>query len=287
MQWWCAAVGVDWSWEWRAYPGVWLFILLVALAFPALRRAVADDAGTAARRGRPVVYGLGTVVLWLALDWPIGALGGGYLASLHMVQFLMIAYIAAPLLLLGVPYGAFERLARNRVAATLLPPITHPLIALVLFNLMVAVTHLPAPTDFLMSSQLGSFVLDMAWLTGGFLFWWPICAPWPARTWMSPPVQVGYLAVQIIAGTPIFAVLAFADLPLYATYELAPRVNDISARADQQAAGMLMKTMGMPIMLTASAIIFLRWAKRAEREDLAGLDDVAASPRRERPPITM
>ena len=30
MQWWCAAVGVDWSWEWRAYPGVWLFILAVA-----------------------------------------------------------------------------------------------------------------------------------------------------------------------------------------------------------------------------------------------------------------
>ena len=31
MQWWCSAQGVAWSWEWRAYPGVWLFVLCIAL----------------------------------------------------------------------------------------------------------------------------------------------------------------------------------------------------------------------------------------------------------------
>ena len=273
MQWWCAAVGVDWSWEWRAYPGVWLFILCVALLFPLLRRVAGTAGGDT--RGRPVVYGLGVLALWIALDWPVGALGGGYLASLHMVQFLTIAYVASPLLLLGVPRGAFERLARNRAANAVLPGLTHPLIALVVFNLIVAATHLPAPTDFLMASQLGSFALDMVWLGGGLLFWWPVCATWPARPWMSPPVQVGYLAAQIIAGTPIFAYIAFADLPLYATYELAPRVHGISARTDQQTAGLLMKTMGMPSLLVASAIIFLRWAKRDEREDVAALEHAA------------
>ena len=23
MQWWCAALGETWTWNWRAYPGVW------------------------------------------------------------------------------------------------------------------------------------------------------------------------------------------------------------------------------------------------------------------------
>ena len=30
MTWWCAASSEPWSWAWRAYPGVWLFIALLA-----------------------------------------------------------------------------------------------------------------------------------------------------------------------------------------------------------------------------------------------------------------
>ena len=32
MQWWCAALGEQWTWNWRAYPGVWLFVVAVAAA---------------------------------------------------------------------------------------------------------------------------------------------------------------------------------------------------------------------------------------------------------------
>jgi len=262
MQWWCAAQDVDWSWAWRPYPGVWLFIAALAATYWVLRRAAGGE------DGRRWVWMLGVLTLWIALDWPVGALGGGYLASLHMVQFLMIAYIASPLLLAGAPRGAFERLGGTRFGRTVLPTLTHPLAALFIFNLIVALTHLPAPTDWLMASQLGSFALDMIWLGAGLLFWWPVCAPVPERRWMAPPVKVGYLGVQIIAGTPIFAYIAFAELPLYAVYELAPRVHGISARSDQQAAGMLMKVVGMPIMIVASAIIFLRWSREAERDEL-------------------
>ena len=31
MQFWCSASGAAWTWTWRAYPGVWLFVLLLAL----------------------------------------------------------------------------------------------------------------------------------------------------------------------------------------------------------------------------------------------------------------
>ena len=32
MQWWCAAQDVAWSWTWRPYPGVWIFIATLAFA---------------------------------------------------------------------------------------------------------------------------------------------------------------------------------------------------------------------------------------------------------------
>ena len=33
MQWWCAALGIPWTWSWRAYPGVWLLIALIAMGY--------------------------------------------------------------------------------------------------------------------------------------------------------------------------------------------------------------------------------------------------------------
>ena len=95
MQWWCAALGAPWVWRWRPYPGVWLFIALLGLAYWRL-------AGRGATRGQRLCFGAGLLVLWSALDWPLGALGGGYLASVHMVQFLLIGIALAMFFLILV-----------------------------------------------------------------------------------------------------------------------------------------------------------------------------------------
>ena len=40
MQWWCSATGEAWSWQWQAYPGVWLFALTTAALYAlAVRRS--------------------------------------------------------------------------------------------------------------------------------------------------------------------------------------------------------------------------------------------------------
>jgi hypothetical protein len=71
---WCSATGVAWTWQWRAYPGVWLFIILMAFGMWAWNRAGGRAAGRAPRPVHPAFVG-GLIVLWLSLDWPIGALG--------------------------------------------------------------------------------------------------------------------------------------------------------------------------------------------------------------------
>jgi putative membrane protein len=268
MQWWCSALGIPWEWTWRAYPGVWLFIfLLFALYRRILRRAdqVAPDAP--GRRGRTISFGIGLVSLWLALDWPIGALGAGYLASAHMVQFLLIGLIVPPLLLYGIPPVAYEPLRRRPALLRVLGFLTHPLIAIVIFNGVVLGTHTPMVADALMKSQLGSAAIDLAWLGSAFIFWWPLIAPLPERRWMHPLVKTAILTAQLIVGKPIFVYLTFAEYPVYATYELAPRVNGMTAQADQQIAGLLMEVAGAFILLAATTILFLSWAKREERAD--------------------
>jgi len=101
MQWWCSAQGIPWSWTWRPYVGVWLLIAALGVAGWLFTRR------TGRTRLQRVSFLTGLLLLWAALDWPIGTLGAGYLASVHMVQFLLIVFYAPPLILLGLLVTVF------------------------------------------------------------------------------------------------------------------------------------------------------------------------------------
>jgi putative membrane protein len=264
VQWWCSAQTAAWEWTWRPYPGVWLFIAALAAALWVVHRR----AGATAQSWRVSLLVQGLLALWIALDWPVGALGGGYLASLHMLQFLLIALVAPPLLLLGVHSEVWDRLARR--SGGWLEAATTPLLGLVALNAVVVLTHLPAIADPMMATQLGSFVIDMVWLLAGTMFWWPLVAPVPARPRFSPPVRMGYLVLGIMFSPVtivLVAVLVFNEHPLFATYELAPRVGGLDAVMDHQIAGLLMSVGGAIITLVGMTTIFFRWAKESEAID--------------------
>jgi cytochrome c oxidase assembly factor CtaG len=266
VQWWCAATGAAWEWRWVPYPGVWAFVLLVTGAYAALVRSVRAD-GAEVPRARLLSFSAGVLALWVALDWPVGALGAGYLASVHMVQFLLIGVLAPPLLLNGIPEAGYRRLeARPRLLAAV-GRLTHPLLAMAVFTVAIAVTHWPRVVDSMMTTQLGSFALDMVWLGAGLVFSWPVASPVPERPWMTYPVKIGHLLAASILNTGVFAFLTFSMLPVYAVYELAPPITGLSAREDQRIAGLLMKMGGAPILWTWVSILFFRWYRESDKDD--------------------
>jgi putative membrane protein len=253
MQWWCSAQAVAWDWAWRPYPGVWLFLAaLVALELWLLRAPRVADAhpGADHPRVRALAFACGIVLLWIALDWPVGPLGAGYLASVHMGQYLLIALLAPPLLLLGTPPRGYTRLIGGPRAHRVLRAVTWPPFALLGFALVAVVTHVPWVVDRLMTSQLGSFAIDMAWFGSGLLFWWPVAAPLPARPHFHPPLQLLYLFPSTLVHSGIAAFLVFSRFPVYATYELAPPTGWVSAVGDQQIAGGLMWLASTPFILS-------------------------------------
>lgn len=264
LQWWCSAQTAAWSWSPRPFPGVWLLVALLVGLFWLLGRA--DDGSTGApdtshdRKTKWAWFG-GVLALWVALDWPVGALSG-YLASAHMLQYLLTALVAPPLLLLGVPSGAWRRLASRPGVVRVLRFVTHPLIAIAIFQLILFYTHLPSVVDRMMVTPLGSFAIDTMWLGGGLLFWWPVVAPVPARPGFGYPLKMGYLFLSTVLNTMPYAFLTFGELPFYGIYELAPPVGILGAREDQQVAGLLMKVGGGVVLWTAITIQFFMWFNR-------------------------
>lgn len=75
----------------------------------------------------------------------------------------------------------------------------------------------------------------------------------------------------------VSAIITLADRVIYPFYGSAPRVfPSFSALDDQQLGGLIMWVPGALIFWGAITIIFLRWARREEREEFAERELLAA-----------
>ena len=245
--------------------GVWLLTGTLAIVYVIHLRALSrQGTWTGADRTRAFGFFLpGLMVLHAGLDWPLGALGSGYLASIHMVQYLLVGLIAPPLLLLGIPRQTYERLNTTPRVSAVIRDVTSPLVALFVFNVGVSVTHWPGVVDFFMATQLGAMTSDLLWVFLGFILWWPIIAPVPARPDFKPWMKLLYLGVNIVIIRPPVLVLLFSEFPAYAIYELAPPILGIDLVQDQQFAGGIMKVGSSWIMFVGMSVIFYRWWREA------------------------
>ncbi|MGE3621316.1 MAG: cytochrome c oxidase assembly protein [Acidimicrobiia bacterium] len=267
MTWWCAATRLPWSWAPRAYPGVWLFVAALALG----GWTVARRSGLHPTRRQRLSWWGGLAALWVASDWPVGTLGSGYLASAHMLQYLLYTFVAAPLLLLAVPEPLADALVARAGIGRVARALARPVVAGAVVNVVLVVTHAPITVDALRADQLGSFLLDVAWLAGGLVLWLPVCGPVPALRPSYPARGIYlFLAAGLIPMVP-GGFLTFADFPLYRIYELAPRVGSIDPTADQQLAGVLMKVGNVPLIWPVIGAMFWRWSQQETSGSRTGI----------------
>jgi cytochrome c oxidase assembly factor CtaG len=264
MQFWCSAQGIPWTWTWRPYLGVWLLVGALAVLYLRWHRRADAPATPAARRiarWRRWAAAGGLVSLWLLLDWPIGTLGGGYLESVHAVQFIGLAFVVPPLLVLGLPAGWEAR--RRPPTRAMLESLTRPLPAILGFNLVILLTHLPPLVDALMVSQLGSLAMDAGWILGGVAFWWSLLRGWPVR--LGAAARLAYLLAGVTLHMGVGMSFVVAEQPLYRVYELAPRVAHIDPLDDQGRAGGIMMTGDVVLGLGGIAVLLALW-RREELE---------------------
>jgi cytochrome c oxidase assembly factor CtaG len=273
VTWWCSATGQPWSWAWRAFPGVWIVVGVAVAAYAwALyrlqpQRLARDDRPVSARE--VLLFGLGMLALWAGMDWPLGLLAAGYLLSARTAQYLLFVLVAPPLLMLGTPRWLLRRMIRGRLAFRTARLLSRPLIPLLVYNGVLVGVHLPPVVAVGGASQLTAFALDMTVIASGFVFWWPALARLPELHPMGYPGRIGYLLLGVFVPTVPAVFFTYARYPIYALYELAPRVHGIPAVTDQQVAGLMMKTVGGLILFTVMSVMFFRWHRLEKEQDAA------------------
>jgi putative membrane protein len=218
------------------------------------------------QRRKAVWFGLGLLALEAAADWPIHDLSERYLLSIHMLQHLIMTFVAPPLLLLGLPAAVLRGLLRPRFVHWAFTRLARPLPAALLFNTVVAVSHWPALVDWVVPREPAHFTVHVVLFTTATLMWFPVINRVPEYPSIEDPARMVYLFLQSVIPTVPASFLTFGDSALYHYYEKVPRIWGVSVIEDQQMAGAMMKVVGGGLLWTIIAVTFFRWYARSERE---------------------
>lgn len=255
-------------WTFHAHPDVWLLIVTLVAGYALALRVLAPGHAPA---GRPAVttrelglYGAGVAVLWLGADWPIHDLSEGYLFSVHMVQHMLFSLVAPPLLLMGTPRWLLRALLSPPGVMRVVKVLTRPMVALVVFNAYVAVSHWPDLVDLALRVEPVHLVMHTVLVGTSFMMWWPVVGRLPELPQLSPPTKMLYLFLQSVLPTVPASFLTFAERPIYRFYESVPHPW-IDALTDSRISGLIMKLGGGALLWGIIAVLFFQWNAREEQ----------------------
>jgi cytochrome c oxidase assembly factor CtaG len=219
------------------------------LALAAVAAALYVRAGRAERPPwwRSLLFFLGLVLVAGALNSPLETIAANYLLLFHLLQNVMIADWAPPLLILGLTPRMRAEVARRggRTFAVL----TRPKIALPVWLVGWYGIHLALFYDFALEHAWTLNIEHALLIAIGVLFWWPILAGEPHE--VGVPVKIGYLGAAFVGSAFLGLGLTFATTPFYDFYARAPRLWGISAEKDQNFGGILMNVEQAFVFLAA------------------------------------
>jgi cytochrome c oxidase assembly factor CtaG len=229
-------------------------------------RAARGPAAVSWRRSALFLVALGAIAV--ALESPVDA-GAATRFSVHMVQHLLLALVAAPLLVLARPVTLALQVATPQARRRLVLPLlrsrpvavlTSPAVAWCGFALVMWATHF-SPLYEAALTDPGLHALEhLAYLGSAVLFWSVVAGvdPGPAR--LSPPARILYLFLAMPQMTFLGLAIYGARHVLYPAYGMGP-----AALADQRLAGALMGGSGVLVFLPAIGVLLLDWWAREER----------------------
>ncbi len=223
---------------------VWHEIGLHRLA----RRSVPSR--TAQRRRRSFLFYGGLAVLLLTVVSPLDYWGYRYF-FVHMIQHVLIMFFASGLIVIGAPWlplahalpvGVRRRLGRavylgrwSRAFRAIGRWGTNGVVAVVAFNVVMVVWHLPGPFVFAQTNRLAHvWLMHGSYVVVGVFFWAQILPSYPFRPRLSIMGKIGaLLSTNVVMFVLAMALSIFSTHSWYSVYDHVPGVG-LSPFADQQ-----------------------------------------------------
>jgi putative membrane protein len=221
-----------------------------------------------AERKHSLYFGLGLAVLWVALETPLDTISDYYLDSVHMLQHVLLGFVAPPFMLLGLSPGMVARLIR----VPGLRAITEPVPAQIVAGAVMIGWHVPPLYDATLYSGGLHVVEHLMFIAGGIVMYWPMLRVTSAHArWeLSPVAKLLYMLVATLPQDGVALALLFSRVPFYEYYTHAPRlIKSLDPLTDQTVAGAVLMIFGKATIGVTAAAVFFRWFGAEHRADQA------------------
>ena len=213
-------------------------------------RARSDPRRTRRRRWRSLAFYGGLLCLLVAVESPIDYWSEDYF-FVHMIEHILISFYAPILIVVGAPWipllfalpvGARRRIGRalllgrrTRLLRGAARAVVNPWTALVAFNAVMVLWHLPVLFDLAENNQLVHiWLMHGSFLVTGVLFWLQIIPSHPTRPRASFVWQGGaIITTNVVMFVLAMSLSIFSSTSWYSVYAHVPGVS-LPPFADQQ-----------------------------------------------------
>jgi len=276
-----SAVFEHWSYD----PFIIVVVVIIAIHGWGLRKHLA--AVSRARRdtrpwlGQALLFWAGLVVLLLAVVSPVDYWSDTYLTA-HIIQHILLAFIAPPLIVLGAPWvpvllglprivrKGYGRLLQYTMPGRTVPAspgwraarrvrkfAAKPWVSVIAFNFVMVFWHLPGPFQLAASNQYVHI-----WLSHGSFFAFGVClflqvfGSYPFRPVLPAPARV--LAL-VVTNAVMVAVAMTLVMFTHNVYEWYAGAGASRQAADQQIAGAILWVCGEITFLPSILYTVAKW----------------------------
>lgn len=213
-------------------------------------------------RARAWTFYAALLLFFVVEGSPLHDLAERYLLSAHMVQHLLLSYVVARLLIVGVPTWLWRALLTHPRVFPISRVMLRPIVTFTVFSAFFAIWHVPVIYQAALMNATLHHIEHLVFLLTAIMLWWPILSPLEELPRASYMTRLVYLFTLPIAQLPVFAGITFNPDVVYPMYAMAPRAFGLSAIEDQALAGAIMKVFGLLFFSVPFTRIFFEWYQR-------------------------
>jgi cytochrome c oxidase assembly factor CtaG len=216
--------------------------------------------------GRLALFAGSMLTVLIALISPLDAMSDDVMV-IHMVQHVLLLDVVPILFILSLTKGLLRpvtrRLTRIEERSGF---IGHPVFAVFMYVAMMGLWHVPKMYDLALAHSEIHVLEHICFLTAGSLYWWHLLSPIRARMALGGMGPIVYMAVTKFFVGLLGIILTFAPHALYPWYQDHIHYWGLSARVDQNLAGVVMALEQSILMGTALVYIIMRMLGDSEKE---------------------
>ncbi|MCU9612231.1 cytochrome c oxidase assembly factor CtaG [Caldibacillus lycopersici] len=274
---------------WSPYFFLFIIGVIVLFFYVAIKKRHLFDGNERLSKKEGFLFTFTLLFIYVLKGSPIDLLGH-LMFTFHMIQMALLYLLVPQLLIVSIPKWMWSKFITLPYIKPVFTFFTKPLIALLLFNGIFSMYHIPLVFDVVKTDMLLHTIYTFVLLLLAINMWWPLLNKLRDGNQLSGIKKLGYLLAASVLLTPACALIIFNKNPMYSTYsnpdlwyqslhlcvpadllatlQLAgPEMfNLMSVLYDQQLGGVIMKILQEVIYGGVLYRIFIEWYRKEQNE---------------------